>query len=70
MYKLEFFPLTIHAGRPSPCALGTNGRGTTICFLEQAYSDFFSISQQDINTNVLKFAEMAVRYISYLAWSF
>lgn len=46
---------------PAP---GTNGSGTTICFLEQAYLDIFSTSQQDINTNVLKFAEMAVRCIS------
>lgn len=35
--------------------------GTTICFLEPAYPDIFRTSQQDINTNMLKSAEMAVR---------
>lgn len=44
-------------------ALGANGNGTTICFPEQAYCDIFSTSQQDINTNVLKCAEMAVRCV-------
>lgn len=41
-------------------ALGSNGSGTTICFPERDHSDIFSTSQQDKNTNVLKFAEMAV----------
>lgn len=51
-------------------ALGSNGSGTTICFLEQAYCGIFSTGQQDINTNVLNFAEMAVMCISYPTWSF
>lgn len=61
MYK-SFFLLYMQEVRGP--ALGANGSGTTICFLEQAYPDIFRTSQQDINTNVLKFAEMAVRCIN------
>lgn len=34
---------------------------TTICFCERTFSDRFSPSQQNVNANVLNFAETAVR---------
>lgn len=45
-------------------ALGAKASGATICFLEQAYSHIFSTSQQDINTNVLRSADVGVRCVS------
>lgn len=39
-------------------ALCANGSGATICYLELI--DIFSTSQHYTNTNVVKFAEMAV----------
>lgn len=60
MYKLAIFPLTLHAGSPWLCSW-FKWQWNHNLFLEQAHSDIFSTSQQDINTNVLKFAEMAVR---------